>query len=240
MMPYHYSLPMKRALLLFAAVALVARPAAGQATIIDEGSFTISRAGDRIGREDFSIRHVPTTEGAHETLTRGVVVTGSHRVTVDLSTDSVGLPVRFQSKSVDGRESGDSYRAEVMGRRYSSRTARGSGESARELMLPAGALIVEDGVMHPLQFVVSRGPGSVAAVVPARGLVVTLTVESAGTDRVSIALESIEARKFVVREGAEGTVREVWVDAAGRVLKVAIPAQRLVAIRDDAPRAPAR
>ncbi|MBA4071819.1 MAG: hypothetical protein C0497_08305 [Gemmatimonas sp.] len=231
---------MKRALLLLAVTVLVARPAQGQATIVDEGSFTLSRAGDRIGREDFSIRHVPTTEGAHETLTRGVVVTGSHRVTVDLSTDSVGLPVRFQSKSVDGRESGDSYRAEVMGRRYSSRTTRGSGESARELMLPAGALIVEDGVVHPLQFVVSRGPGRVAAVVPARGVVVTLTVEDAGTDHVSIALQSVEARKFVVREEGNGPVREVWVDAAGRLLKVAIPAQRLVALRDDAPRATTR
>lgn len=231
---------MKPAYLIFAAVALVSRSAGGQATLVDEGSFTISRAGDRIGREDFSIRHVPTTEGAHETLTRGVVVSGSHRLTVDQSTDSVGLPVRFQSKSVDGRESGDSHRAEVVGRRYSSRTTRGSGESARELMIPAGALIVEDGVMHPLQFVVSRGAGSVAAVVPSRGLVVTLTVEAAGTDHVSIALQSIAARKFVVREGAGGTVREVWVDAAGRLLKVAIPAERLVAVRDDAPRATSR
>ncbi len=239
-MSYHYSLPMKPAYLLLAALALVSGSAGGQATVVDEGSFTISRAGDRIGREDFSIRHVPTTEGAYETLTRGVVVTGTRRVTVDLSTDSVGLPVRFQSKSVDGREAGDSYRAEVTGRRFSSRTTRGSGESARELMLPAGALIVEDGVVHPLQFVVSRGSGSVAAIVPARGVVVTLTVEAAGTDHVSIALQSIEARKFVVREGAEGTVREVWVDAAGRLLKVAIPAQRLVAVRDDAPRATPR
>lgn len=239
-MPYHYSLPMKPAYLLLAALALVSGSAGGQATVVDEGSFTISRAGDRIGREDFSIRHVPTTEGAYETLTRGVVVTGTRRVTVDLSTDSVGLPVRFQSKSVDGREAGDSYRAEVAGRRYSSRTTRGSGESARELMLPAGALVVEDGVVHPLQFVVSRGPGSVAAIVPARGIVVILSVEAAGTDHVSIALQSIQARKFVVREGADGTVREVWVDAAGRLLKVAIPAQRLVAVRDDAPRATAR
>ncbi len=239
-MPYHYSLPMKRAFLLLAALALDSGFADAQATVVDEGSFTISRAGDRIGREDFSIRHVPTTEGAYETLTRGVVVTGSHRATVDLSTDSVGLPVRFQSKSVDGREAGDSYRAEVSGRRFSARTTRGSGESARELMLPAGALIVEDGVLHPLQFVVSRGPGSVAAIVPARGVVVTLSVEAAGTDRVSIAFQSIEARKFVVREGSNGTVREVWVDAAGRLLKVAIPAQRLVAVRDDAPRATTR
>lgn len=239
-MAYNSCLPMKRAFLLVAAIAVTPCPALGQATVVDEGSFTISRAGTRIGREDFSIRHVATTGGDYETLTRGVVVMGTSRVTVDLSADSVGLPVRFQSKTADEQRAGDSYRAEVAGRRYSSRAVRGAGESARELMLPAGALIVEDGVLHLLQFVVARGPGRVAAVVPARGVVVSLTVEDAGQDRVSIALQSIEARKFVVREEGAGTVRELWVDASGRLLKVATPSQRVVAVRDDAPRSAAR
>jgi len=230
---------MNRACLIASCLIFAAHTAGAQATVVDDGSFTISRAGERIGREDFSIRHVPTTAGAFETLTRGVVAMGSHRVTVDLSADSTGLPARFQSKSaVDGR-AGDSYRAEVTGRRYSARIMRGSGESARELMLPAGALIVEDGVLHPLQFVVARRPGAVTAVVPARGTVVTLTVEDAGADHVSIALQSIAARKYIVREGSAGPVREVWVDSAGRLLKVAIPAEQLLAVRDDAPQSPA-
>jgi hypothetical protein len=231
---------MKRLLRCLFGLALTAAPAYGQATVVDDGSFTIIRAGDRAGREDFSIRHVPTSAGAYETLTRGVVVTGTHRVTVDLSADSMGLPVRFQSKSTDDGRAGDSYRAEVVGRRYSARALRDVGESARELMLPPGTLIVEDNVLHPLQFVVARGAGVVPAVVPARGVVVNLTVEDAGVDRVSIALLSIEARKFLVHEGGGGATREVWVDASGRVLKVAIPAQRFVALRDDAPRSTVR
>jgi hypothetical protein len=223
-----------------AALVLAAAPLAGQTTIPDDGSLSISRAGDRIGREDFSIRHVPTTAGAFETLTRGVVVTGTHRVTMDLSADSTGLPLRFQSKTADDGRATDSYRAEVLGRRFSARAIRDAGESARELMLPPGTLIVEDGVFHPLQFVVARGTGVVSAVVPSRGKVVALTVEAGGADHVSIALQSIDARRFIVREGAAGTVREVWVDAHGRLLKVAIPAQQIVAVRDDAPRTPAR
>jgi hypothetical protein len=226
-------------LLCLAAMVLAAAPLAGQTTIPDDGSLSISRAGDRIGREDFSIRHVPTTAGAFETLTRGVVVTGTHRVTMDLSADSIGLPIRFQSKTSDDGRATDSYRAEVLGRRFSARAVRDAGETARELMLPAGTLIVEDGVFHPLQFVVARGLGVVSAVVPSRGKVVRLTVEAGEADRVSIALQSIEARRYVVREDA-GVVREVWVDNNGRLLKVAIPAQQIVAIRDDAPRAPAR
>lgn len=225
---------------IFLALCGAGRLAPAQATVADDGSFSMSRDGMRVGREDFSIRHVHTTAGGFETLSRGVVVTGAHRVTVDFSTDSIGLPLRFQSKTVDDGRGGDSYRAEVFGRRFSARMSRASGESARELMLPEGALIVEDGVMHPLQFVVARGAGMVPAVVPSRGVVVSLVVESAGADRVSIALQSIDAQKYVVREGDGGVVREVWIDAAGRMLKVAIPAQRLVAVRDDAPRSATR
>jgi hypothetical protein len=227
-------------LIFLVAIVLAAAPLAGQTTIADDGSLSISRAGDRIGREDFSIRHVPTSAGAFETLTRGVVFTGTHRVTMDLSADSTGLPIRFQSKTADDGRATDAYRAEVLGRRFSARAVRDAGESARELMLPPGTLIVEDGVYHPLQFVVARGLGVVSAVVPSRGKVVRLTVEGGEADRVSIALQSIDARRYVVREDAAGPVREVWVDTNGRLLKVAIPAQQIVAIRDDAPRASAR
>ena len=226
---------MNRLHLALVVLALAARSAAGQVTVVDEGSFTVSRGGDRIGREDFSIRHVPTTPGAFETLTRGLVVLGAQRLTVDFSADSIGLPARFQSKTmVDGR-TGETYRAEVTGRRYSARALRPSGESAREIRLPDGALLVEDGVLHILQFVVARGAGTVAAVVPARGVVLALTIEAAGADRVSIALQSIDARKFIVREGTTALVREVWTDGAGRLLKVAIPAEHLLAVRDEAP-----
>jgi hypothetical protein len=229
--------PLRLALI---ALSLAARIAAGQATVVDEGSFTISRGGNRIGREDFSIRHVPTTAGAFETLTRGLVVLGPRRLTVDLSADSIGLPARFQSKTTGEGRTSDTYRAEVVGRRLSARSLRSSGESARELLLPDACLLVEDGVLHLLQFVVARGSGTVQAMVPARGVIVTLTVEDAGADRVSIAFQSIAARKFIVREGGSALVREVWTDARGRLLKVAIPSEQLLGVRDDAPRSPIR
>lgn len=231
---------MQRLFLPLLVLSLATRTVAGQVTVVDEGSFTISRGGDRLGREDFSVRHVPTTPGAFETFTRGLIVLGAQRLTVDLNADSTGLPARFQSKTtVDGR-AGDTYRAEVVGRRFSARAVRTSGESAREILLPNAALVLEDGVLHLLQFVVARGPGTVSVVVPSRGVIVVLTVEDAGPDPVSIALQPLDARKFVVREGTSGTVREVWTDSVGRLLKVAIPAERFLAVRDDAPQSPNR
>ncbi len=232
---------MIRMRLLVIASLTAAQVAAGQGTVADEGSFTVTRNGSRVGREDFSIRHVPTTAGAFETLTRGVVVLGAQRRTVDLSADSVGWPAKFQAKTIVGGATTETYRAEVLGRRLSARAVHSDGESARELILPAGTLLVEDGVMHLLGFVVARGGGaSIPAMVPSRGLVVTLTVEDAGADRVAIALQSVEARKFIVHEAGGGASREVWVDRNGRLLKVVEPALNLVAVRDDAPQPSAR
>ena len=50
----------------------------------------------------------------------------------------------------------------------------------------------------------------------------------------------LTTRRYLVREAGGDLLREVWVDAAGRLLKVSIPSQQLVAVRDDAPRSAAR
>jgi hypothetical protein len=51
---------------------------------------------------------------------------------------------------------------------------------------------------------------------------------------VSIGSTAIEARHLLFTEPS-GAVREVWIDSAGRVLKVAIPARGIIALRDDPP-----
>ena len=52
--------------------------------------------------------------------------------------------------------------------------------------------------------------------------------------RVSIGTTELDAKHIVVTEPS-GATRDVWVDAKGRVLKVAIPSRNVVALRDDPP-----
>ena len=59
-------------------------------------------------------------------------------------------------------------------------------------------------------------------------------VSTAGNERVTIGTSELEARHLVLTEPS-GATRDVWVDGRGRVLKVAIPARNLVALRDDPP-----
>ena len=64
---------------------------------------------------------------------------------------------------------------------------------------------------------------------------IRIRVERAGTERVAIGTREIEGTKLVLTEPS-GAKREVWVDSEGRVLKVALPAKGIVALRDDPPR----
>ena len=109
------------------------------------------------------------------------------------------------------------------------------GESARELRIPDGALVLDDDVFHQYFFLTRRDRGaSVQAVLPRRNARVTLKITQAGNESIPVGSASVAAKHLIVDDGA--APRDVWIDAAGRVLKVAIPSRGLVAQRDDPPK----
>jgi hypothetical protein len=111
------------------------------------------------------------------------------------------------------------------------------GEADREYVVADGAILLDDDVFHQYYFVALRANGAtVPIVVPRRNAQLALRVSNAGIEPVSIGGTSIEARHLQFSEPS-GVVREVWVDSAGRVLKVAIPSRGIIALRDDPPAA---
>lgn len=219
-----------------ASLVIGAMPAGGQATSVDEGSFTITRNGERAGRESFSIRSAPGPV-ARALVAQGLLVLDSLRVAPALNADTAGFPARYQTEvRIDGRVV-ETYSGQASANRYSARTLRENGESAREFRLPPGTVAAEDEVIHHLWFIARRAPGaSVPVLVPRRGVVETVVVEMAGTERLTVDATEIDARHLALRTEGTGIVRDVWVDASGRLLRVAIPALKLLAVRDEAPR----
>jgi hypothetical protein len=217
-------------------LSLAGVPALAQVTSMDEGSFTILRDGERAGREDFSIRSAPSVSG-RMMVAQGSLTVGGRRLSLALNADTSGFPVKYQMESrVEGR-SVETLSVQVGRNHYEARMSREDGESAREFRLPPGTVAAEDDVIHQLWFVARRGPGAVVPVlVPSRSVVETVVVEWAGTDQVTIDGRERDARHLVLRTTGTGATRDVWVDAGGRLLKAAIPALRLVAVRDEAPR----
>lgn len=225
--------PLATALLL--AAALMPRPAAAQPATVDEGTFTITRGGAPAGREQFRIMSTPGIGGSI-LKAQGTVTMDGRTITTSYVTDARGAP---ESYSVEVREGGAvSERATGSGRpgRISVDAQSSASRSAKEYVASSGVLVFDDDVFHQYHFLALRGVGSgrVPVVFPRRNVQEAMRVRDAGSDPVAVAGRAVPARKLVL-SGA-GSEVEVWVDADHRVLKVAVPARQLVAVRDAPPR----
>ena len=204
------------------------------AQIYDQGSFTITTGGQRTGREEFRIEGTPGANGV-EFVARATVVFGDRRLTPRLSSDSSGAPSGYEIESKGTTTGTERWSGKIMRGRVSARINSPRGESAREYVVTEGALIIDDDVFHQYYFIARRNAsGSVAIVIPRRNTQMVVRVSTAGNERVTIGTSELEARHIVLTEPS-GATRDVWVDAKGRVLKVAIPGRNLVALRDDPP-----
>jgi len=211
-------------------LAAAPRVGAAQTTTIDEGSFTVSRAG-RTGREDFRIVRVASPNVV--LVATGTSVNGTSRVVAVARTDTAGAPVDFQ---LDGRESNElRERITIQSTRdrLAARSQSPRGESAREYFLHPGMLIFDDEFAHQYYFLTLGGREAVAAVLPRRNELAQLHVLSKGDDAIEIAGTRVMARHYVVSDAV--SERQLWTDSAGRVLRVEAPALAFTAVRDALP-----
>jgi hypothetical protein len=221
---------MRTRLLAASMLVIAAAPlaASAQTTTIDEGSFTVSRAG-RTGREDFRIVRVASPNVV--LVATGTSVNGTSRVAAVLRTDTTGAPLDFQ---LDGRESNElreRITIQATRDRLAARSQSPRGESAREYFLHPGMAIFDDEFAHQYYFLTLQGREAVAAVLPRRNELAQLHVVSKGDDAIEIAGTRVTARHYVVSDAM--SERQLWTDTAGRVLRVEAPA--FTAVRDALP-----
>ena len=213
----------------------LAAPAAAQVNTLDEGSFTITRGGTTIGREQFKIVSTPGAGGA-SFVASATVSYEDRKLSPALRTSQTGAPLAYQIEVKVGSETQQSLRGQIGRGRFSARIQTPQGESAREYIVADGALILDEDVFHQYYFL-ARGArsGSVPVVVPHRNVQVVMRIEERGPTTVSIGGQSLPARLLVLVEPG-GANREIWVDRLGRVLKVTIATRGITATRDDPPR----
>ena len=215
-----------------------AAPAAAQVSTVDEGSFTITQNGTRVGREDFRIRRTPTGDASVNFVASATVDMGDRQLAPDLRTDTHGGLLAYRMEVRSGPAAQERLRGTVERGLFTAVLTSARGEAAREYMVSDGAVILDDDVYHQYYFLASGAGrrGVLPVVVPRRNVQVTMRVESVGTEAVTVGGRSMTASHLVVTEPG-GASRDVWADAEGRVLRVAFPSRGIVAERDDAPRA---
>ena len=110
-----------------------------------------------------------------------------------------------------------------------------TGEASREYVISNGALLVDDDVLHQFAFVGLALAGGYDIIAPRATGQAHYRLEARGSEVLDIGRSRVEGRRYALID-AGGSAREVWLDAQGRLLKVALPEKSLVAIRDDPPR----
>lgn len=226
------SLGMRTRLLIAAAITIAApRLTSAQTTLVDEGSFTVTRAG-RTGREDFRIVRVATAS-AVTLVGTGTAVNGTSRAVSVLRADTGGAPIDYQLEGREANEVRERVTIQATRDRLAARSQSVRGESAREYFIRPGMVIFDDQFAHGYYFLTLQGRDAVTAVLPRRNELAQLHVLPKGDDPVEIAGTRVTAKHYVVSDGSGD--RQLWLDAAGRVLRVEAPSLAFVAVRDALP-----
>lgn len=215
--------------------------AAAQVTVVDEGSFTISRGGSRIGHETFTIRRTAGSGGGNAYVANATVEFEAKRLSPALRADDRFSPIAYQVEVRSGDQVQERLRGLISRGRFSAQVRTPTGESTKEYFVSDGALLLDDDVFHQYYFVAQRAErlgaagGSVPVVIPRRNTQQVMRVQPRGSDRVTVGRTSLQAQRLVLTEPG-GATRQIWVDDRGRVLKVSLDARDIVAVRDAPPR----
>jgi hypothetical protein len=210
---------------------------AAQVVTVDEGSFTISRGGSRVGHENFTIRKTPGP-GGDVFVANATVDYDSQRLSPALRTDNSFAPLAYQVEVRSGDAVQERLKGLIGRGRFSAQIMTPQGESAKEYVVSDGALVLDDDVFHQYYFLAQKlrgGSGSLPVVVPRRNVQETMRAQTNGSERLTIGGVPLDARQIILTEPS-GATRRVWVDAQGRVLKVSLEGRGVVAQRDGPPR----
>src|SRR5262245_10023447 len=227
--------------LLFGVFAVSISTAVGAQTVtLDEGSFKLRVGGQEVGTETFNIRQNGTGESAVVIAVGKVVIDtarGSQEINAQLRMKGPKLQTSAYQENVEGGNA-SKISGMVVGGRFSARIMSAAGEQMREYMASDGAVVADDGMAHHYYFLAQRLGSQTARVpvlIPRQSKQVTATVTNRGTEAVTVGGASLQGRHLVVSLPGNGE-RNVWVDDKGRVLRLEIPAQNLVAERVAAPK----
>jgi hypothetical protein len=220
-----------RILLRFVTASLLSAPAFAQpAGVVDEASFTFTRAGAPYGTESFKIVRRLGAEGT-EYVAQCTRTTEGRIVRTALTTDSAGSPTSY-SRATTGTGQG-----QLTARRATNRLTvneEGAQASSRDFVFSPGTLILDEDVIHQLYFVTWRDGRNFGFVSPGEKASGEGALTEVGRETLSIGSTSVSAVHYEFGSGASR--REIWVDSGRRLLKVAQPGKEIVGVRDLPPR----
>lgn len=217
------------ALVALTAATVSAGALAAQNVTLDEGRFALFLDGRDAGVESFSIHRVGMGDDARILATATVSVDGMEmRPTLEARPD---FTVTSYQNELTGSRTAE-LSVVLNGGRYVSRMNSPDGEVQREYRASARTAVLEEFVSHQYYFAarfVDGGAGPIVALMPADGGQARLEVVSSESEPFRLGDQQLQARHVRLQGG--GSVRDVWIDDQGRVLRVEVPARSFRAER---------
>lgn len=203
--------------------------------IVDQGALAILRNGTVIGREEFVVRRGHGGSSAGYTVTTTAYYPAerpTRTIMVALTVDADSQAATAQFELFDGQR--ETVLMSLGSRRVIVRVRTAAGESAREYPGADRRLVTRDSV-HAIYAIPPRqAPGPVRLVSPSVAGRTSATLTLHGSRLTDVGGTSRTLNQISL-EGAGGDAVHLWYDEQGRLMKVAVPARNLVAVRLLAP-----
>jgi len=222
----------------FLALAPLPLDLSAQSVALDQGRFRITVDGRDSGTETFSIRRSGTGEEAQIIAMAEIqmeVPEGRADIRPALQASGSDMAVSAYQVKISGALQEEVYVTQG-DRRFVTTVRTERGEREREFRATPGTLVLDPGVAHQFFFLTARlgtSGGTVPVISPREGRQFELSVQVVGPETLLVG--GVPVRSRHLRLQGENGVRELWVDDAGRVLRLEDPARGYVAIREQAP-----
>jgi hypothetical protein len=221
------------------ALSLLQQPGAGApgaGTAVDEGVFVVRLDTLEVARESFRLSQGRLSRGEIGwSLATTIRFDRSRPVVVlapilEVSGDT--MPITLQYDVADPRDP-----SRVLGQlgrgRFTVRYVTRASEKAREFPTGKRALVLDDSVFALYLFaawLASSEQGEVTAILPRSLRRESVVLRDQGVESTTLNRDPARLRHVLVtREGGEAV--HLWLDTAGRLMKVEIPSRRLTAER---------
>ena len=213
------------------ALLLLATSASAQPTaVIDDASFTFTRAGAPYGTESFKIVRRLGAAGI-EYVAQGTRTMDGRLIRTSITLDSAGNLTSY-SRSATGDGGGQLTARPSMNRLTVNED--GPQASSRDYGFVPGTVVLDDDVIHQLYFVTWLDRRDFGFVIPASRTAGRAALVEVSRENLTIGNATIPAIRYTF--GTGDAKREIWVDSGKRLLRVTQPSKDLVGTRDLPPR----
>ena len=203
----------------------------------EQGAFRIRIDTVEVARETFAFGPTRLSGGAAGWVIDATTNYDHARPTIVLSPmleiGADSLPVTLQFTVANPRDPVRVF-GQLGRNRFSVRTVARGLERAREFPLRAPAMVLDDSVVTLYQIAAwfaRPTPVVLTAVVARAGRRDTLTLVDSGSAAVTVDRRNVTLRHLVLTGGPNELVH-LWLDDAGRLIRLTIPSRKLVAERE--------